>query len=807
MFANAAKLTGRIFDSSTGKGISYGIVRLINTSKSTSANSEGYYEIALPEVKSILVSSCIGYNSDTIFVDPKETTRRLNIFLNPSHRTAEQEKTEKYSAAEVVGNIISAKEKMLADLSNYNFNSYIRCVIRENNGVGLGTGSIKIDPGIIKESFNLISNIWKTKPMKIDGIDEFICNGYYVKPNQYNETIEGQSSHSRLPISLRDLIGARNIQNLCSDELLFFERPLPGPVSRNALSYYKYSFEDTLQMDNEKVFKIHFEPIDKNDPGLIGSLYTEENSGNILQIEANLNKPANVGNTFDKVSLMQQYICYNTNFCLPIDYRMFVNSNYIGIVKIQYEYSALIKQYKINSDDYKSNFDNESLSRLQDDNYKDTVLWDDNRAIPFTPEEAIAYKKIDSMRTLPKSFFYKAAQIFSPQYRLNNHFSISGPMGIYQFNHVEGHTLSFTGAGNNLFDNSLDARLSLSNGFSDKRFKQNLSTVFFFNDERTLNFSFNVYNKLETLFSSSDRYNSITTTIFSLLSRRDFRSYYYSKGFDFRAAAKVSRFINIYAGYANHVDHSAKTNTTFSLLGNSRRNFSSNNNFTFVDSVNPPIYDTRLNTVSFGINFDFRNDAIENNLIRKVSNGHSFVTFGVGVLISSPKYLGSYIGFTSYNANILSEINTFGTSSVGIAINTIYSKGPVPIQMQYALPGNISATSRDFSFRTLGVGKMFGDQVFTLALEYNFRKEIYRVIPISILQNFSLSSFFNAAWKNMSAKSTAIMPVPFTVLTQPLLEAGFSIGYSSLPVNLELAWRLTHIDRSGFQVGINTSIL
>lgn len=102
---------------------------------------------------------------------------------------------------------------------------------------------------------------------------------------------------------------------------------------------------------------------------------------------------------------------------------------------------------------------------------------------------------------------------------------------------------------------------------------------------------------------------------------------------------------------------------------------------------------------------------------------------------------------------------------------------------------------------------MFGDQVFTLALEYNFRKEIYRVIPVSILQNFSLSSFFNAAWKNMSAKSAAIMPIEYTVLTQPLLEAGFSIGYSSLPVNLEFAWRLTHIERSGFQVGINTSIL
>ena len=808
IFAHANKIKGRIFDKSTGKGIRYAIIRIPNSPEYTSSNSEGYFEIHFPKSKSTLISSCIGYKSDTSFIDTNRTITKLNIFLSPAYYNSKFTNIAgKISADEIVSHIISEKEKMLANLDDYNFNSYLRCVVRENNEVGLGTGSLNIDPSIVEKSFDLVSNIWKDKPMKIDGIDEFVCNGYYRSPDTYNEIIEGKNSHSRLPNTLRNLLGTRSIQNLSADELLVCERPLPGPMSKEALSYYKYSFKDTLEMDDEKIYVIHFEPIDKNDPGLMGNIYASDSTYCLLKIEANLNKPANAGNAFDRIALIQQYICYNNKYYLPIDYRIFANSNFVGVVKINYDYSALIRHYNINSNNNILNINDEALIKTVEDKERDSVLWADQRAIPFTPEEETAYDKIDSIRSRPKGFIYKAAQIFSPQYRLNNHFSISGPLSIYQFNHVEGNTISFTGAGNNLFDNSLDARLTLSNGFSDKRFKQNLSTIFFANEERSLSFSLNVYNKIETLFSSSDRYNSITTTIYSLLSKHDFRSYYYTKGFDFKTSAEVFRFISIFAGYSNHVDQSAKTNTTFSLFGGSRRNFSSNNNFSFVDSVNPPIYDTRLNTVSFGINFDFRNDALENNLIRRVSNGHSFITFGAGVLISDRKYLGSYVGFTSYNANILSEINTFGTSSLGMAINAIYSNGPVPIQMQYALPGNISATSRDFSFRTLGVGKMFGDQVFTLALEYNLRKELYRVIPISILQNINLSSFFNAAWKNMSTKSAAIMPIPYTVLTQPLLEAGFSIGYSSLPINLEFAWRLTHIDRSGFQVGINTSIL
>ena len=696
---------------------------------------------------------------------------------------------------------------MFADLSNYNFSAYIRCVIRENNDVGLGTDSIKIDPGIFRESLILISNIWKTKPMKIDGIDEFTCKGYYQKPDSYREIIENESSHSRLPRSLEALLGTRRIQNLYDDEISFFDRSLPGPLAKDALGYYKYSLKDTLLMNRKIIFKIHFEPVDNNDPGLIGNLYVNSHSYSVIKIEANLNQAANAGNNFNNVSLIQQYLIYKNRFYLPVDYRISASSNYIGIVKVQYEYSSLIENYKINNDETDNDPGDATLSILSENDESNPSKWTEQRAIPFTHEESIAYERIDSIRSLPKGFFNKAAKIISPRYQLSDHFSISGPLGIYRFNHVEGHTLTFTGTGNNLFDNSLDLRLTLSNGFSDKRFKENLSTIFNPYDNRRIKFSFNLYNKLETLFSSADRYNSITTTVYSLLYSHDFRSYYYTKGFDFRTDAEVSNSIRIYAAYSNHVDHSAETNTTFSILGNRHRNFNSSNSFAFADSVNPPIYDTRLNTISFGINFDFRDNILENNLIRKVSNGHSFVTFGAGILISGPKYLGSDIGFISYNADMQGELNTFGTSSLGVAINGIYSKGPVPLQMQYALPGNISATGRDFTFRTLGVGKMFGDQVLTLALEYNFRKEIYRLLPFSFLRNFSLSSFFNAAWKNMSPKSAAIMPIEFTVLTSPLLETGFSIGYSSLPVNLEFAWRLTHIDRSGFRIGINSSIL
>jgi hypothetical protein len=220
-----------------------------------------------------------------------------------------------------------------------------------------------------------------------------------------------------------------------------------------------------------------------------------------------------------------------------------------------------------------------------------------------------------------------------------------------------------------------------------------------------------------------------------------------------------------------------------------------------------PIYEARLNTLSFGVNFDFRDFISENYQRRKVSDGSAFVSFGAGVILSDPKILKSSVGFVSYNFNMLGEINTFNSASMGFKITGVYSDGPVPFQMQYALPGNISATSRSFTFRSVGVSNMFGDQALTLNLEHNFREETARIIPIRFLKNLRFTTFFNAAWKNMSNKSAAIMPVPYTTLRNPLYETGFSIGYSTIPASIEFAWRLNHIDRSAFRIGINTSIL
>ena len=808
VFAKSYKLNGTVYDKLTGKFISYVLIRLADSANGTSSNAEGCFSINLTPGKNVLIISDIGYISDTLYIDFSERSPYQNVFLERSVlKDGYSTRLKSYSAVDLINLGIAAKDKQKVLLTNYEFHAFNRCFIKENNNVGLGSGNYKVDFDEVKESFKLISNLWDSTEMRINGINEYVSRGYYEKPCNFREIIEAQKSRSALPNNLSSLLGTRRIQNLYCDELRYYDRPIPGPFSNVSLDYYSFSLKDTLIMDNYRIFKIYFQPKDINDPGLSGYLYISENKFRPVKIEAALNSAAIAGGSFEKVSVSQQYQPYINDLYLPVDYKITASSSIIGIVKIEYDLCSVMSNYKINSTAPDKFTSNAIFAVLPGAEKRDSSFWKNQQSIPLTLEEVNASERIDSLKRAPKGIIYDAAKIFSAQYQLDDHYSVSGPFGIYQFNHVEGHTFYFTGTGHNLIEKKLDARITLSNGFSDKRFKESLSVAYYPDDDRSFRFLLNGYNKLATLFSSSDTYSPLTSTILSLFSKHDFRNYFYTKGYDIGAEGDLSQVITLNVEYSNHTDNSAKTNTTFALLGGGRSNLTNRSTTSLADSVNPPIYEARLNTVRFGVDFDFRDIVSENYLRKRVSGGNAFVNFGAGVMFCDPKLLKASIGFVSYDFNILGEINTFNSASMGFKITGVYSNGPVPFQMQYALPGNIAATGRSYTFRSVGISNMFGDQALTLNLEHNFREETARIIPIRFLKNLRLITFFNAAWKNMSNKSAAIMPVPYATLRNPLYETGFSIGYSAIPASVEFAWRLNHIDRTAFRIGINTSIL
>ena len=789
-FAQQFSVEGKILDENKDKPLSFGNVRVLNSMQGSSANIEGKYQLRLKAGNYILVASYIGYFSDTINIKVNKNLTDIDFMLQPtSLRTPEVTILPgKNPALEIIQKAINKKNIRMEKLNSYEFLAYTKGIIRSDQDLNVGQSSVSVDVGNSSDTAKLV----------INAILENESKGYFKKPDYYKEFIIAQKQSANLPASVNLLTGGRIIQNFYNNEVRFFNRKLTGPLADNALSYYYYYIKDTLAIDNEKVFKIYFEPDYKSDPGFTGYLFITDSTYNLIKIDVDLNRAANVGGLFEKVNIFQQFLPYKDNIYMPIDYRLFIKANVLGLAKIGFEVNSIMYDYKINPVIPTDLFDKAILTVEPGADKKDSTYWKNSLTIPNTNEEIKAYKIIDSLKAAPKSFWDEfPGNLINTRFAITDNFSISAPISMYHFNRVEGHALDFGFYFDELFDKRFNSNLDLSYGFSDKKIKSDLSASYYFGNYRTYKLSLNAFNKLSVLFPESDNYNNLTASLLALFSKYEYRDYYYTKGLNAKFSGEVFPVLNLGVGYNTHKDNSAEVNSDFSFFAKSRK---------YKD--NQQIYETTINALDFSFDFDFRKFIEDGYFRRRVSQGYSFFRFGGEFLLSDSKFLNSRLDFKQYSFYLDGTINTFNTSKFVFKFYTQYSDGPLPYQMLYSLPGNIDIASKNWTFRTLRINEYFGDKVTTLYIEHQFGDELFRLSRIPVLEDLELqlSGFFNAGWLDISEKSKMILPVEGKTLIKPLMEAGFSIGHVLFPMRLEFAWRLNYTERNRFVISLNTFI-
>jgi hypothetical protein len=146
----------------------------------------------------------------------------------------------------------------------------------------------------------------------------------------------------------------------------------------------------------------------------------------------------------------------------------------------------------------------------------------------------------------------------------------------------------------------------------------------------------------------------------------------------------------------------------------------------------------------------------------------------------------------------------------------MYTKGKLPYQSLFALPGNIDLTAGDFTFRTLNLNEVLGDRVVEIFLQHEFGDEIFRALRLPYIKNWDLqlSTFCNAAYSNIGEGSKSILPKDQTgtifstkIFSHPFYEAGFELGQALFPFKLDFTWRLNYRGENNFRIGVNTKLL
>ena len=789
-FAQTFSVSGKVTDKRSSEPLFFANIRVLNSSVGTTSNRNGDYELKLKRGSYRLAATYIGYISDTIFINVDKNYKNIDLHLESTRVTLGEIIIHpgENPAVPVIREAIHRKDERNRKLQSYEFEAYTKGIVKtqedissKNNNVNLGVG------------------INDTIPLKITGILENQSKGYYKKPDNYKEIILARKQSSNFPSSVNMLTGGRLIQNFYENNVSFFGRFLPGPLSNNALSYYYFNLEKRTTMDNRIVYQIYMTPENNSDPGFSGRIYITDSTYDLIKVELQLNRSANTGGIFDTISINQQFAGYQNDIFMPVDYRLVLGTNLLGLAKIGFELNTILYDYKVNPDIKDDFFNKAIITVVPDADKRDSSFWGGIQNIPNTTEEQNAYKRIDSIESVPRKFLDNFS-VLSSRIDLMNNLSISAPLGMYHFNRVEGHALDFGVFLDNSLEERLSSSLNLSYGFSDKKFKKSISTEYLAGEYRTTKINFEAFDRTTIQFGSTDDYNDLTSTILALFSKYEYRDYLYSRGLNLNLSGEVFPILTLSAGFTNQTDKKAVNNSDFSFFAKSR-----------TYKFNQQINGVRINAFTGGFKFDFR-DYIEDGLRRRrITKNNTFITLSGNFSYSDKNILNSGLNFRKYQINISGGLNTFRTAGFNFTLEGVYNDGTLPFQWLYSVPGNINLASKGFTFRTLNVNEVIGENVVVLSLEHNFRDELFKLIRVPGLKDWEvqLNTYFNAVYSEVGSKTlnylSSINYTPKT-LKYPFCELGFGIGHVLFPMQIEFTWRLNYRDENTFRISLNSFI-
>ena len=787
IYAQQLIVKGKVSDQNTNQDLSFANIRVTETTLGTSSNVNGEFELKLKKGKYILIASYIGYYSDTLNVDVDKNLNGVNFSLKQSEIVLSEilVKPGLNPALEIIRKAIDKKNIRNNKLKNYEVEAYTKGLIRTTEDISSSGGGLNVSLGGSD-----------TTELIISGILENHSKNYFQQPDKFKSVILARKQSSNFPPSINTLTGGRLIQNFYDNDVNFFGRDLPGPIADNAINYYYYYIENVLAQNNKTIYQIHIEPDNRANPGFSGKIFISDSTFDLVKVDLILNRAANTGKFFDTVNIFQQFDEFN-GIVMPVDYRLFVKANLLGLFRFGFELNTIMFNYSINKNISEDVFDKAIVTVIPDADYIDSLYWQNTQTIPNTSEEEVAYNRIDSVESAPKPFLSDFSFLDS-RINLSDNLSVSAPIAMYHFSRVEGNALDFGIFVDDAFNRRFNSSLKMSYGFSDDKFKQDFSAGYLLGDYRTWEVKFRAFNKLKILFAESDNYGELFSTLVTLFSKNEFRDYYYSKGIELGVEGEVFPILNLRAGFSNNTDNSAYVNTNFSFVNKEK---------TYRE--NPLIYETRISSFNLGFDIDFRDYIEDGYFRRRTSLGRSYFLLSGDITYSNPDFISSDIKFTTYQLSAKAFVRTFKSASMNINVYGRSTDGATPYQNLFTLPGNIDVIFNPNTFRTLNVNEITGDRIFMLNFNHDFRDEIFRMMNIPGLKNWEVlfSLIFNTAIADITSESEAILTNPVKTFKHPFYEIGFGLGQGLLPFKLELMWKLNYKDGNNFRIGLNMPLL
>ena len=313
-------ITGEIVDDADGYAIPYASASYKGKHVAVSSDGMGKFTIARHNGWTLTISS-VGYVPQTITVD--ENTKHLVVRLKTESKRLDEvtirAKRGKYSrkdnpAVELMRRVIAAKKRThLENHEYYQFNKYQKITFGLND-----ITPNDMQQGIFKRSPWLVDFIetcpYNQKRILPISVDETVTQQVYRKDPKTEKTIiKGQRSDG-----INNVLQTGEILNTMLKEVFtdvdiydnhvrLLQYQFPSPIGETAISFYRYYIEDTVYVDRDLCYQIHFIPNNQQDFGFRGDLYILADSTlHVKKCNLTIPKQSDV-NFIDDLKIQQEY--------------------------------------------------------------------------------------------------------------------------------------------------------------------------------------------------------------------------------------------------------------------------------------------------------------------------------------------------------------------------------------------------------------------------------------------------------------------------------------------------------------------
>lgn len=478
-------ITGIVLNSETQDPLPYATVQLTSGNE-TLTNIDGTFQLNTQTQDSTFRVIYIGFQSQQFSLSPKKEFYKIQLIPRKKNLKEVGLNSGKDPAIEIIK--MAIQNKALNDpekqLKSYEFKSYNKLVIDNQDR------DLKADADTSSLDIQTIFSLGRSF------LSEKVSTHLYKAPSSPIELVEGiKTAGFKKPVY--DILSL-NVQafSLYREDYMVFKTEYAGPLSKNALSNYRYRLLDTVIKENRPSFIIYFKPKrEKAVAGLEGILYLDTVSFAIQKAKAQL-----LGDVDLEIDHMYSFnenenIWFPSNQSVTLkpgkggkDISVFGGSISVGTLQRKKSIlNAFLSTGEIEKNLYLTStttyYDRKfnlelNLKKSQptiyvtdDASRKSINFWTANRQEPFTLEDEFTSLRVERM-----------IRMFNIERKIELKKAISNgyyPLGIIdldlgqlvKYNRYEGFKLGLGGKTNTGFSKKYRAEGVLVYGFKDREFK------------------------------------------------------------------------------------------------------------------------------------------------------------------------------------------------------------------------------------------------------------------------------------------------------------------------------------------------